>query len=92
MKVTGWRLASLIGAALIGGYALAAAFGIFIAAVLALPRSETALIGNMASFAIYTGAIIWAFAVRKPLYAWLGLLVPAGLFFLVSLMAGAYGV
>lgn len=69
-------LISRIVAALFGGYALAALFSV---AVLALPLSkpQAVLTGMLASFAIYAGSVIWVFAVRSALKAWVGLLIVA---------------
>ncbi|WP_431262769.1 DUF3649 domain-containing protein [Roseateles chitinivorans] len=69
-------LISRIVAAVGGGYALAALFSV---AVLALPASTIqAVIGGMlGSFAVYTGAVIWVFAVRSATRAWVGLIVAA---------------
>ena len=69
-------LISRIVAALIGGYALAALASV---AVLALPMSkpQAVLTGMLASFAIYAGAVIWVFAVRSALKAWVGLIIVA---------------
>ena len=69
-------LISRIVAALFGGYALAALSSV---AVLALPLSkpQAVLTGMLASFAIYTGAVIWVFAVRSALKAWAGLAIVA---------------
>jgi hypothetical protein len=69
-------LISRIAAALFGGYALAALSSV---AALALPMSkpQAVLTGMLASFAIYAGAVIWVFAVRSALKAWLGLIVVA---------------
>ena len=69
-------LLSRIVAALFGGYALAALASV---AVLALPMSkpQAVLTGMLASFAIYAGAVVWVFAVRSALRAWVGLLVAA---------------
>jgi hypothetical protein len=66
-------LVSRIVAALFGGYALAALSSV---AVLALPLSkpQAVLTGMLASFAIFTGAVIWVFAVRSALKAWAGLI------------------
>ena len=77
MGLTGWRLVSLIGAALLGGYALAATAGIFLATFLLTSKSDAVLLGNMVSFAVYVAAIMWVCAVRKPLRAWCVLLIPA---------------
>ncbi len=75
VRATG-PLISRIIAALVGGYALAALFSV---AVLALPLSkpQAVLTGTLASFAIYAGAVIWVFAVRSALKAWVGLLIVA---------------
>lgn len=69
-------LLSRIVAALFGGYALAALASV---AALALPMSkpQAVLTGMLASFAIYTGAVIWVFAVRSALKAWAGLIIVA---------------
>ena len=69
-------LISRIVAALFGGYALAALSSV---AVLALPmsKSQAVLSGMLASFAIYAAAVIWVFAVRSALRAWVGLIVVA---------------
>ena len=69
-------LISRIVAALFGGYALAALSSV---AVLALPMSkpQAVLTGMLASFLIYAGAVIWVFAVRSALKAWLGLIIAA---------------
>ena len=69
-------LISRILAALFGGYAVAALASV---AVLALPISkpQAVLTGMLASFAIYTGAVIWVFVVRSALKAWTGLIVVA---------------
>ena len=69
-------LISRIIAALFGGYALAALGSV---AVLALPASkpQAVLSGMLLSFIIYTGAVIWVFAVRSAWRAWAGLVVAA---------------
>lgn len=75
MGLTGWRLVSLIGAALIGGYALATATGILLGSALPMPRSDAVMTGNLISFAVYTAAALWVFNLRKPGRAWLVLLL-----------------
>ena len=71
------RLLSRVLAAIGGGYALASAWTVFLGAVLPGPRAESVLLGVQCSFAIYTAAIIWAFAVSGLRRVWLGLLLPA---------------
>ncbi|WP_024462060.1 hypothetical protein [Marinimicrobium sp. LS-A18] len=73
MGLHGWRLAALIGAALVGGYLLSTAAGIFLGGALPVSRSESTLIGHLLSFVIYTGAVLWVFYLRKPGPAWLSL-------------------
>ncbi len=85
MGLHGWRLLSLIGAALFGGYALATAAGIFLGGVLPTSRGEAALTGNLLSFAVYAGAIIWVFTMRRPGRAWLGLLLATGILAVIGL-------
>jgi hypothetical protein len=69
-------LISRIVAALFGGYGLAALASI---AVLALPmdRAQAVITGQLASFAIYAGAVVWVFAVRSARRAWFGLVIAA---------------
>ena len=68
------------------GYALAALSSV---AALALPMrvTEGVLTGLMASFVVYTCAVIWVFAVRSATRAWVGLLIAA-----VPLAAAAWWV
>jgi len=67
---------SRIVAAIFGGYALATLTSV---AVLALPISkpQAVLTGMLASFVVYTCAVIWVFAVRSALRAWMGLAIMA---------------
>lgn len=69
-------LAARIVAALFGGYALAALASV---AVLALPVSavQGVIAGQLVSFLVYAGAVIWVFAVRSAGRAWAGLLLAA---------------
>ena len=76
MGLSGWRLFSLVAAAMFGGYALASAAAIFLGAVLPLAPAEAVMASTLLSFAVYTAAVIWVFSVRKPKQAWLGLVLP----------------
>lgn len=69
-------LASRIVAAVLGGYALAALTSVA-AVSLPLRTSEAVLTGMLTSFLVYTGAVIWVFAVRSARRAWAGLAVAA---------------
>lgn len=72
-------LLSRILAAVLGGYALASAAAIFLAAVLPMPRAEGVLAGMQLSFAIYAGAVIWSFSPVALSRVWGVLLMPAAL-------------
>ena len=72
-----WRnVASRVGAAALGGYALAYAFTACLTVLLPLPKTEAILTAAMLSFLLYAGAIIWAFTASTSWRAWLGLLAP----------------
>jgi hypothetical protein len=77
----GWHyrmgVASRAIAAIVGGYALSALFATFCAIYYPSTRAEAAIFGMLASFAVYTGAVMWVFAVRTASRAWLGLILPS---------------
>lgn len=79
MNLRGWRLISLVAAALVGGYALASAAGIFLGSVLTASRSEAALVGHLLSLFVYVGVILWVFHRQRPLRAWLVISITSGL-------------
>lgn len=68
------RIFSLVLAATFGGYLLTSAVMILIAAILPLSRADAVITSALLSFAIYTSAVIWVFAVKNASRAWLGLL------------------
>lgn len=70
-------VASRALAAIVGGYALSALVATVAAIYFPGTRAEAAIFGMLASFVIYTLAVLWVFAVRSALRAWLGLLLPA---------------
>ncbi|WP_321960456.1 DUF3649 domain-containing protein [Paraburkholderia sp. J7] len=69
-------LAARIAGAIVGGYALGALASV---AALALPMSapQGVIAGMLASFIVYTGAVIWVFLARSARRAWVGLLLAA---------------
>lgn len=71
------RIASRAAAAILGGYLLASASILACAAVLPGLRAEAVMTTSLLSYAIYTGAALWAFAARSARRAWLGLLAPS---------------
>ncbi|MDM0019340.1 hypothetical protein [Variovorax saccharolyticus] len=72
-------LLSRVLAAILGGYLLASAAAVFLAAVLPTGRAEGVLAGMQFSFAVYTGAVIWSFSPVALSRVWAGLLLPTGL-------------
>lgn len=69
-------ITSRVGAAVVGGYALATAVALG-AAALPGSRAESVQIGIMLGFIAYAAAMIWAFAARSAVSAWTGLIGPA---------------
>lgn len=63
---------SRVAAAVLGGYGLAALTSLA-ALALPLPATEAVLAGMLASFLVWTGAVIWIFAASSAWRAWAGL-------------------
>ncbi len=78
-----WRyrlaIASRAGAAVGGGYALAAAVTAALSLALAqgMARVEAVLTATMLAWLVYAAAVAWVFYARTSWGAWLGLLAPA---------------
>ncbi|MDO8373081.1 MAG: DUF3649 domain-containing protein [Burkholderiaceae bacterium] len=70
-------VASRTLAAIVGGYTLSALVATVSAIYFPGTRAEAAIFGMLASFVIYTMAVLWVFAVRSAWRAWLGLLLPS---------------
>ncbi|RZJ26520.1 MAG: DUF3649 domain-containing protein [Haliea sp.] len=70
-------VASRTVAAILGGYVLSALVATVSAIYYPATRAEAAIFGMLASFVIYTLAVMWVFAVRTAWRAWLGLLLPS---------------
>jgi len=60
-----------------GGYVLSSLCAAALALFLPLARAESVITGTLASFVIYTCAVMWAFAARSAAWAWGGLAAPA---------------
>lgn len=69
-------VASRALAAIGGGYALSALAATAAALYLPLHRAEAVITGTLASFVVYTCAVLWAFAARSAWRAWGGLALP----------------
>ncbi|MBM7062630.1 hypothetical protein JQX08_18095 [Pseudomonas sp. UL073] len=90
----GYALAlfSRVAAAILGGYALTAASVIFLGALIPLPKSQAVLAASLASFAVYTAALVWAFVAERLRTLWLSLLLPAAVLAGLGLLLGGAGV
>lgn len=78
------------GFALLGGYAVAAAWAAALARLLPGAAADTALIATMLSFLVYTGAAVWSFAAPTTARAAIGLLLSGSLGIAVAwLLRGA---
>lgn len=69
-------VASRAVAAIVGAYAMAAASTAVISLALPMPRVDAVMTATLLSFTVYTCAVIWVFAARDALHAWLGIGVP----------------
>jgi len=74
--------------AALGGYALATFAAMVIAQYFSDYQSSAAISATMIAFLLQTGAFIWVFMVNKTLKATLGILVPAGLFYIAYQFLG----
>ncbi|MEE1889082.1 iron transporter [Pseudomonas carassii] len=68
-----WPMLSRIVAAVLGGYAFTYAFTAALARLLPLQPADALIVATVLSFAVYTGAILWAFACRSATRGWAGL-------------------
>lgn len=69
-------VASRTVAAIVGAYAMAAASTAVLSLALPMPRVDAVMTATLLSFTVYTCAVIWVFAARDALHAWLGIGVP----------------
>ncbi len=79
-------VAARAAAAILGGYAFASVAVVFLSFVLPLPVADAVMTATLLGFAIHVGAILWSFAARTALLAWVGLLGPGAAMGLVSLL------
>ncbi|MCY1338302.1 hypothetical protein D9M68_279030 [compost metagenome] len=89
---TRWDVTARVLAAILGGYALAYAATAFLSVYLPLVRSDRVVFASLACFAVYTTAIIYAFAARSALRAWLVLVGVTALMALAAYLPTDFGV
>ena len=80
-------IASRLLAAIFGGYMLATSVIIACGALASTPPAAAIMASSLASFAVYTAAIVWVFAARTTRSAWLGVLAPSVLLLTTSGLA-----
>ncbi|MBE7373386.1 iron transporter [Pseudomonas lopnurensis] len=68
-----WPVISRILAAVLGGYLFTYAFTAALARLLPLAKVDALVVATLASFLVYTLAILWAFGCRSARRAWAGL-------------------
>lgn len=75
-------ISSRCTAGLVGGYAFTYALTAFLARLmswLSMPAQDAVIVASLPAFAVYTAAILWAFASRSAWRAWAGVVVAAPL-------------
>lgn len=70
---TALPIAARTAAAVLGGYALSHTLPIALGALLPLHRADAVLFAMQLSFFVFCAAILWAFAARSIVRAWVGL-------------------
>ena len=76
---------SRIVAAVLGGYALAAVTSIGLAGILPMDRGDAVMTALLLNFLFYCLAVLWAFATRSALRAWIGIGAWTAVFGIVAL-------
>ena len=82
----GLLVLSRLLAAIFGGYALASALAVFLAAALPGARADAVMAGMQWSFVLHVLAVVWAFSPVAVARVWLGLLLPTAALGAASLL------
>ncbi len=61
-------------AAIFGGYGLASAFAAALAVWLPMSRADASITAQVSAFAVYACAVVWVFATRSNMRAWIGMI------------------
>jgi len=75
-------------AAVVGGYLLAALTAALMSLHLPMARVDAVMTGTMTALVVFPAAVMWSFAARTALRAWIGLAVPVGLLALPFALSG----
>lgn len=82
---------SRVIAGFIGGYILTAYITMVLAELLPMSRADAVVLASLLSYVWFCMAIIWVFAVKSALKAWLGILAGIALFAAVHYSLKTFG-
>lgn len=83
-------IGSRLGAAMLGGYALAFGFTAFLTTYLPFARADRVVTASLLCFAVWVAAVIYAFGARSAWRAWLVIAGLAALFCLAAFLPGEW--
>lgn len=80
-----WMIFGRFVLAIFGGYAFSALLSMCIANAFPEMRASAVLSATMLAFVVHCAVFIWVFLVNSTLKAWLGVIIPCVVFFLLNL-------
>lgn len=80
-----WMIFGRFVLAIFGGYAFSALSAMCIANAFPEMRASAVLSATMLAFVVHCAVFIWVFLVNSTLKAWLGVIIPCVVFFLLNL-------
>lgn len=86
-----WMVFSRVIAGFIGGYILTAYITMVLAQLLPMSRADAVVLASLLSYLWFCIAIIWVFAVKSAVKAWLGILGAIALFAAIHYSIKAFG-
>ena len=86
-----WMVFSRVIAGFIGGYILTAYITMVLAQVLPMSRADAVVLASLLSYIWFCIAIIWVFAVKSALKAWLGIIGGIAPFVAIHYLLKAFG-
>ncbi len=75
-----WMVFSRVIAGFIGGYVLTSYITIVLAQLLPMARVDAVVLSSLLSYVWFCIAIIWVFAVKSTIKAWVGIVLSTALF------------
>jgi hypothetical protein len=86
-----WMVFSRVIAGFIGGYILTAYITMVLAQLFPMSRADAVVLASLLSYLWFCIAIIWVFAVKSAVKAWLGILGAIALFAAIHYSIKAFG-